>query len=223
MIRRGLKKLGKKLLRRPDPTAPAPRSAPQRSTAPAPYTEPLPPEEEEEELDLEVEAEALRAWVDEGREVFFVDIREPYELSSGHVEGALLLPMNQVPDRLDALPRDRTVIIYCAAGARSFGVTHYLREQGIEDTWSLVGGIGAWLQQGGQWLSPPSDAAFPLLTPVFVTSEEGSEEGSDRGLPGVVQAVRDEPRRYSVRLSSGELLDDLEEAALTPVGRRPRR
>jgi len=222
MIRKGILKIGRKLLRR-DSAAPV-RAAP--TPAPAPHTEPPPPEEEEEELDLEVEAEALRGWVDGGREVFFVDIREPYELSSGHVDGALLLPMNQVPDRLEALPRDRTVIIYCAAGARSFGVTHYLREQGIEDTWSLAGGIGAWLQQGGAWLAPPSDAAFSLLTPVFVTAEVARSRGidcPDRGAAGTVQAVRDEPRSYTVLLTDGGALDDLDEAALQPVGRRPRR
>jgi len=214
MIRRGIKKFGRKLLGRERKEAPAPVTP----RSPAPYTAPPEPEDEAPEIEVEVEADALRGWVDDGRPVFFVDIREPYELSSGHVEDALLLPMNQVPDQLDALPRDRTLIIYCAAGARSYGVAHYLREQGIEDAWSLVGGIGAWLQQGGAWLAPPHDAAFPLLTPVFVG--EGDEKQ-----PGIVQAVRGEgeARQYTVRLSSGELLNSLHEDDLFPVGRRPRR
>lgn len=216
MIRRGIKSIGRKLLGRERKETPRPTPATPRS--PAPYTAPAEPEDEGPEIEVEVEADALRVWVDDGRPVFFVDIREPYELSSGHVEDALLLPMNQVPDQLDALPRDRTLIIYCAAGARSYGVAHYLREQGIEDAWSLVGGIGAWLQQGGAWLAPPNDAVFQLLTPVFVG------EGDERQ-PGIVQAIRGEgeDRRYTVRLSSGELLDDLHEGALAPVGRRPRR
>lgn len=103
---------------------------------------------------MEVEADQLRRWVDEGREVAFLDIRERYEVASGYVEGAALIPMNSVPERLDELPTDRTLIVYCAAGVRSFGVAHYLREQGIEDAWSLVGGIGAWLQQGGRHVVP---------------------------------------------------------------------
>ena len=225
MIRRGIRKLGRKLMGRgeapssPEPVRPAP---------PPPHTEPKETLSESPEPNVEVEADTLKEWVDGGREVSFIDIREPYELSSGHVEGALLLPMNQVPHSQETLPRERTLILYCAAGARSFGVAHYLREQGIEDAWSLVGGIGAWLQQGGQWLAPPSDAAFPLLTPVFVSAEVARSRGvdcPDKGAAGTVQAVRDTPRRYDVLLSrSGGApvtLHDLEEASLAPVGRRP--
>jgi len=83
--------------------------------------------------------------------VHFLDIREPGEVRNGVVMGCQWIPMNSVPDRLDELPKDKTLIVYCAAGARSYGVTHWLREQGFQDTWSLVGGLGAWLAEGGEW------------------------------------------------------------------------
>ena len=225
-IRSGIKKIGRRLLGRGPGRSepPAARAVPR--AAPAPYTEPGPPPEEEEEPDLEVEAGDLKGWVDEGRQVFFVDIREPYELSSGHVQGALLLPMNQVPHQLEQLPRDRTLIVYCAAGVRSFGVTHFLREQGFEDSWSLVGGIGAWLQQGGRWLAPPHKAPYPLLTPVMVSqqaAEARGHESPERGLGATVQCIHEHEGalRYDVR-AAGALLEGLEEAELSPIGRRPR-
>jgi rhodanese-related sulfurtransferase len=62
--------------------------------------------------------------------------------------------MNSVPGRLDALPQDKVIVLYCAAGVRSFGVAHYLREQGYPEAWSLVGGIGAWLETGAAWERP---------------------------------------------------------------------
>jgi adenylyltransferase/sulfurtransferase len=111
-------------------------------------------EEEEPEMDLEVSASQLKEWVEAGKDVLLVDIREPYEVAQGFVSGALLLPMNSVPGRLDALPQDKVIVLYCAAGVRSFGVAHYLREQGYPEAWSLVGGIGAWLETGAAWERP---------------------------------------------------------------------
>ncbi len=112
-------------------------------------------EEEEEEIpDIEVEASTLVEWVEQGRNPVFLDIREKHELYSGYVKGATLIRMNDVPQCLDEIPNDRLLIVYCAAGVRSFGVVHWLREQGYEDAWSLVGGLGAWLDTGAEYEQP---------------------------------------------------------------------
>jgi len=114
-----------------------------------------PEEEEEEDLpEIEVDAATLTGWVSEGQDPLFVDIRERHELYSGYVKGATLIRMNDVPNHLDQLPKDRPLIIYCAAGVRSYGVAHWLREQGYEQAWSLVGGIGAWLDTGAAYEQP---------------------------------------------------------------------
>ena len=112
-------------------------------------------EEEEEEIpDIEVEASTLVEWVDQGKNPFFLDIREKHELYSGYVKGATLIRMNDVPQCLDEIPKDRLLIVYCAAGVRSFSVVHWLRDQGYEDSWSLVGGLGAWLDTGAEYEQP---------------------------------------------------------------------
>ncbi|MSP54816.1 MAG: hypothetical protein EXR69_04305 [Myxococcales bacterium] len=69
-----------------------------------------------------------------------LDIREPAELAGGVAPNALLIPMDCVPHQLDALDRSRPITVYCAAGARSLGVAHWLREQGF-DAVSLAGGL----------------------------------------------------------------------------------
>lgn len=84
-----------------------------------------------------------------------LDIREPGELSSGVALDALLLPMDCVPHQVDVLDRARPVTVYCAAGARSLGVAHWLREQGFSAV-SLEGGI-----QSLRWADPP----WPLRQP----------------------------------------------------------
>ena len=52
------------------------------------------------------------------------------------------------PDRLDNLPKDRPIVVMCAHGNRSYGVTAYLNEQGF-DAHNLTGGITRWRMQGG--------------------------------------------------------------------------
>lgn len=109
--------------------------APPPAHVPPPRPEPPPvATEAPSEDDLEVEVPVPGS--------LLLDIREPGEFASGVAEGAMLLPMDLVPHHLDALPRDRPLTIYCAAGARSWGVAHWLREQGFAQAYSLAGGIG---------------------------------------------------------------------------------
>ena len=70
-----------------------------------------------------------------------IDIREPHELAGGVPRGAMILPMDLVPHHLDGLPTDRPLVIACAAGARSFGVATWLRQQGYANAVSLSGGV----------------------------------------------------------------------------------
>src|SRR5207237_10639713 len=48
-----------------------------------------------------------------------IDVREQHEWNAGHIEGATLIPMRTLPQRLDSIPRDRDVVLYCQVGARS--------------------------------------------------------------------------------------------------------
>ncbi len=117
---------------------------------PAPPVEPTPqaaPPERPRQPPLEVDAPLPGS--------LLLDIREPGELSSGAAQDALLLPMDCVPHQVDLLDRARPITVYCAAGARSLGVAHWLREQGFSAV-SLEGGI-----QSLRWADPP----WPLRQP----------------------------------------------------------
>ena len=180
-----IRRIARRVLRtiRPE-KKPAPPPTP-RAAAPPPEVEPEP--------ELEVDGEGAAAWRDEGRSLVFLDIREPHEINHGHIAGALIIPMNQVPHRITEIPTDKTLIVYCAAGARSFGVAHYLREQGIEDAWSLIGGIGAWTEQDeSAWLSPPS-GGLRVSTPARLTEAAAERLGRDNARAaraGTVQEAR---------------------------------
>jgi rhodanese-related sulfurtransferase len=74
-----------------------------------------------------------------------VDVREPWEFSTAHIDGSLLMPMGEVPVRarheLDSTVR---IVVICHHGVRSMHVTTWLRDQGFQNVQSLRGGIDAW-------------------------------------------------------------------------------
>ena len=55
-----------------------------------------------------------------------VDVRDPDEFENGHVPGAINLPLNEIRQRLDELPRDREVWLYCGVGQRAYYATRVL-------------------------------------------------------------------------------------------------
>ncbi|MFC8503264.1 rhodanese-like domain-containing protein [Pedococcus sp. NPDC057267] len=76
-----------------------------------------------------------------------IDVREPGEYVGGHVPGAVLVPMGQLPSRVPELDRSRPLYVICASGNRSLAMTDYLRRAGF-DAWSVAGGTSAWAHSG---------------------------------------------------------------------------
>ncbi|MGI9629027.1 MAG: ThiF family adenylyltransferase, partial [Longimicrobiales bacterium] len=74
-----------------------------------------------------------------------LDVREPleWELSNLEALGAILVPKGEVPDRLNEIPRDRPVVVYCQGGGRSAQIAGFLADQGFERVMNLEGGIMA--------------------------------------------------------------------------------
>ena len=90
----------------------------------------------------------LNEWLDEGRDVAVIDVREPFEWREGHVEGALHLPMLEAVKRLDELPADRPKAVMCAGGLRSSTVISALERHGVRNCLNVTGGMTAWLKAG---------------------------------------------------------------------------
>lgn len=77
-------------------------------------------------------------------DVVFLDVREQWEYDEGHIPGITLIPMNDIPARLNQIPTDKTVIITCRSGNRSNTITEYLRDNGFDNVHNMLGGILAW-------------------------------------------------------------------------------
>jgi rhodanese-related sulfurtransferase len=96
-------------------------------------------------LNLDVSTvESLR----QNDDVVVLDVREDWEYNEGHIPGAKLVPLGQIPNRLDEIPQDKTVIAVCRSGNRSGQATNFLREQGFENVHNMVGGMNAWRGAG---------------------------------------------------------------------------
>ncbi len=93
----------------------------------------------------EIDVDQLDAAVRTGGAI--VDVREPSEYVSGHVPGAVLIPMGQLPGRVEELDRTRPVYVVCASGNRSASMTDFLRAAGF-DAYSVAGGTSDWASSG---------------------------------------------------------------------------
>jgi rhodanese-related sulfurtransferase len=80
-----------------------------------------------------------------------LDVREPLEWQYGHIEGALHIPMAQLPARLDELPEGQTLVV-CAVGGRSARAVVWLNQQG-RDSVNLDGGMVEWADAGRPMVS----------------------------------------------------------------------
>jgi rhodanese-related sulfurtransferase len=73
-----------------------------------------------------------------------LDVREPEELAICGFDGAIHIPMGEIPARVAELPRDRMLVVVCHHGVRSRAVVDFLRRQGLDNAVNLDGGIDAW-------------------------------------------------------------------------------
>ena len=80
-------------------------------------------------------------------DVILLDVREDYEFNAGHVPGAAWIPLGELPNRLNELPKDKTIIAVCRSGNRSGQATELLRQQGF-DAHNMQGGMLAWQAAG---------------------------------------------------------------------------
>ncbi len=75
---------------------------------------------------------------------FYLDVRTPMEFSSTHIKGFKNIPVDQVPNRLSEIPKDKQVVVICQSGGRSQSAVRFLTSNGYNDILNVAGGIGAW-------------------------------------------------------------------------------
>lgn len=85
----------------------------------------------------------LKQRLDAGDDLFILDVREPYEYQIANL-GGKLIPLNDVPQRLCEIDRDREIVVHCRMGGRSQRAAEFLAQNGFRNVKNLTGGIAAW-------------------------------------------------------------------------------
>ncbi len=94
--------------------------------------------------DLEVTVQEAREQIAVDSEVAILDVREPFEIEKGKIEGSRKVDQELGNEIVRSWPRERQIIVYCEHGDRSLRATQYLKQQGFENIRSLKGGYAAW-------------------------------------------------------------------------------
>lgn len=90
--------------------------------------------------------DGLKRWLADGERAapFLLDVREPWEFSHCHIDGAHSMPMGALPSRLAELPKDQDIVVVCHHGGRSQQIALLLARSGFERVHNLQGGVHAW-------------------------------------------------------------------------------
>jgi sulfur-carrier protein adenylyltransferase/sulfurtransferase len=97
--------------------------------------------------DREITAVELAAWLQGGRLVRLLDVREPHELEISRIPGALLIPVDSLAARLPELDSADEIVVFCKTGSRSRRALDLLVSAGFRKVKNLKGGINAWVQE----------------------------------------------------------------------------
>ena len=90
-------------------------------------------------------ASDLRSLAKTKERFLLVDVRQPEEYAQGHIDHAILLPLDSLKDRYQELPKGKKIVVYCRSGKRSAQAVSFLRAQGYTHAVSLSGGYTEWL------------------------------------------------------------------------------
>jgi rhodanese-related sulfurtransferase len=137
-----------------DPAIPAEQTpvAPEKGQE----SEAVQPAETELEIEEEIKAaeiiqispEEAYQMIMEDEDVFLLDVRTQEEYEEGYIEGATLIPVSDLAGRLDEVPKDKKIVIYCRTGNRSMTAANILISNGYEEVYNVQGGIIAWDSAG---------------------------------------------------------------------------
>ena len=89
----------------------------------------------------------LKAQLDSHAPLVLLDVREPHEFNHAHIEGSVLIPLNQLPQRLGELDKNQAIAVLCHHGMRSQQAANFLVHNGFIQVANVQGGIDAWSRE----------------------------------------------------------------------------
>ncbi|HSW51429.1 MAG TPA: molybdopterin-synthase adenylyltransferase MoeB [Bryobacteraceae bacterium] len=96
---------------------------------------------------VEMDVTELKAKLDGGERVVLIDVREPHEYQICRLPGAVLIPLGQLPGRVEELDPSAELVVFCRTGVRSAKAVALLTGTGFRGARNLRGGIAAWSEK----------------------------------------------------------------------------
>jgi len=95
----------------------------------------------------EMSPHELKRRMDSGEPFELIDVREPFEYEIARIDGAKLIPLGEISERLDELSGEQPIVVHCHSGKRSAQAARLLQQRGFANVYNLEGGIDAWSDQ----------------------------------------------------------------------------
>ncbi|MDP7280236.1 MAG: rhodanese-like domain-containing protein [Candidatus Poribacteria bacterium] len=114
-----------------------PKSAPSAEEAILPFNP----------ADYSIEPQSLKQMVDEGQDFVLLDVRESWESQVACIPGTILIPLCDLPRRVNELNPRQEIVVYCHHGVRSLDAAYLLQQLGFKRVASLIGGIDQWSRE----------------------------------------------------------------------------
>ena len=89
-------------------------------------------------------ADSVNGWLGAPDAPYLLDVRTPGEWQQQHIEGSVNIPLSRLASRLDEVPRNRPIVVFCAAGYRSSMASSLLLREGFSRVAEMTGGMSAW-------------------------------------------------------------------------------
>lgn len=104
-------------------------------------------ETDTDDFPMETSINEAQTWLESDNPPLLLDVRETFEIDICKLPNSIHISTGKVPHRLDALPKNYPILIYCHHGIRSRKITQFLRAKGYNQATSMIGGIHAWAEK----------------------------------------------------------------------------
>lgn len=95
-----------------------------------------------------ISAREAKELLDKDKSIYLLDVRTPQEYSQGKLAGSVLIPIGEIERRVREVPKNKTIVVYCAVGARSKPVASFLTQQGYKNVYNVTDGLVGWYRNG---------------------------------------------------------------------------
>jgi rhodanese-related sulfurtransferase len=96
----------------------------------------------------DISSREARSLLEKNRNIFLLDVRTPQENSQARLPGTVLIPISELERRINEVPKNRTILVYCAVGSRSKLAAEFLTRNGYKVVYNMTDGIVGWYRNG---------------------------------------------------------------------------